>query len=156
MDDISGRLSEILSDPQSMQQIQSLMSSLGQSGATAADQPAGEGSYTGTSGGMPDMSVLSSLLSSMNGQQANALPGVASQTGDAGMADASQMMATVSQLAPLMQKMREDDDSSRLLRSLRPLLSADRQQKLDESLKIMQLMRLMPMMKNSGFLSGLL
>lgn len=154
MDDINDRLSEILSNPDSMRQIQSLMSSLGTGTAGAAPaQPAGEGAYPATgTGGLPDMSMLSNLLNSMGGSAQQTPPA----TGTNSDADGAQVMAAISQMAPLMQKMREDDDSTRLLRALRPMLSHEKQTKLDESLKIMQLLRLMPMMKNSGILSGLL
>lgn len=155
MDDISAKLNEILSNPQSMQQIQSMMSSLGgsESTATQTPQPA-QVAQQAQGGGLPDMSMLSSLLGSMGSQQ-GAVSTQTEEVADSGF-DAAQMMSAVSKMAPLMGKMKEEDDSTRLLRSLRPLLSNERQQKLDESLKIMQLMRLMPMMKNSGFLSGLL
>ena len=148
MEDVNQRISEILSDPQSMQQIQSLMSSLGMnSDNQASAQPAGEGA----TGGMPDLSMLSGLLGSLNGQ--SALPAA---TGGAADDTAAQMAMAVSRMAPLMQKMKDDDDSTRLLKALRPLLSMEKQAKLDESLKIMQLMRMMPLMKNSGLLSGIL
>lgn len=153
MDDISAKLNEILSNPQSMQQLQSMMGSLG----VTETAPAAPQTQAPQQSGLPDMSVLSGLLGSMNsGSQQNTIPVQAEGGIDTGGIDAAQMMSAVSRMAPLMGKMKEEDDSTRLLRSLRPLLSNERQKKLDESLKIMQLMRLMPMMKNSGFLSGLL
>ena len=52
--------------------------------------------------------------------------------------------------------MNQEDDATRLLRALRPLLSQARQKKVDEALKILQMLRLLPLLKESGVLSGLL
>ena len=52
--------------------------------------------------------------------------------------------------------MNQEDDSTRLLYALRPLLGAERQKKVDEALKILQMMRLLPLLKESGVFSGLL
>ena len=51
--------------------------------------------------------------------------------------------------------MNQEDDATRLLRALRPLLSPARQKKIDEAVKILQLMRLMPLLQGMGGLSGL-
>ena len=41
-------------------------------------------------------------------------------------------------------------DSTRLLRALRPMLSERRRQKLDQALKLLQFMRVLPLLKSSG------
>ncbi len=64
-----------------------------------------------------------------------------------------EMMGT---LVQLMGKMREDNDSIRLLKALRPLLSPSRQQKLDGAVKINRLFSLLPLLKESDLLSRLL
>jgi hypothetical protein len=63
--------------------------------------------------------------------------------------DALQMITKV---APLLSSFRQEDDSTRFLRALRPLLGEDRQKKLDEAVKILQMMRMLPLLKNSGIL----
>ena len=45
---------------------------------------------------------------------------------------------------------------SRLMHALRPLLSPARQRKIDEAVRILQLMRLLPQLKQSGILTSLL
>ena len=45
---------------------------------------------------------------------------------------------------------------SALLRALRPLLSHARQKKVDEAIRILQMLRLLPLLKESGVFSGLL
>lgn len=63
--------------------------------------------------------------------------------------DALQM---VTKIMPLLSSFRQEDDCTRLLRALRPLLSPERQKKLDESVKILQMVRMLPLLKNSGIL----
>ena len=58
--------------------------------------------------------------------------------------------------APMLAAVRQEDDSTRLLRALRPLLGEERQKKLDEAIRILQFMRMLPMLRQSGLLSGLL
>ena len=226
MDDIAGKLSEILSDPASMQQIQSMMNSLnlgGASGQAGGDPPpagsaidpsmlqglmqamGGTGGQAGgnspSSGSAIDPSMLQGLMNAMGGKAGHASGSTAppAQNADAsssplgGMdlsalsgllsgfqggspagnahtpaqnagvssapdqnAQMVQMMTAFSRMAPLMQQLNQEDDSTRLLYALRPMLSPARQTKLDEAVKLMRMMRMMPLLKDSGMLSSLL
>lgn len=49
-----------------------------------------------------------------------------------------------------------DDDRTALIKALKPLLSESRQQKADEVIKILRIIQLIPILKNSGLLNGLL
>lgn len=49
-----------------------------------------------------------------------------------------------------------DDDRTAFIKALRPLLSEPRQQKADEVIKILRLVQLVPLLKDSGLLNGLL
>ena len=62
----------------------------------------------------------------------------------------------VTRLGPMLSAARQEDDRIRLLKALRPLLGEERQKKLDESIRILQLMRMLPMLRETGLLSGLL
>ena len=62
------------------------------------------------------------------------------------------LLQTVSRLMPLFSRLRQEDDSTRLLH----LLSPARQKKIDEAVRILQLMRLLPQLKHSGILTSLL
>ena len=66
------------------------------------------------------------------------------------------LLQTVSRLMPLFSRLKQEDDSTRLLHALRPLLSPARQKKIDEAVRILQLMRLLPQLKQSGILTSLL
>jgi len=54
----------------------------------------------------------------------------------------------LSQLRPTLGRLQTETDETRLLLALRPLLSAERQVKLDRAVRLMKLMRLLPMLKN--------
>lgn len=65
-----------------------------------------------------------------------------------------EMLQTMMKVAPLLSSLHQEDDTTRLLRALRPMLGADRQKKLDEAIKLLQLMRLLPLVKSSGLLGN--
>lgn len=60
------------------------------------------------------------------------------------------LMRMMMKMAPLLARFRQEDDSTRLLRCLRPFLSEAKQKKLDEAVKLMQFMRVIPYLKDSG------
>lgn len=49
-----------------------------------------------------------------------------------------------------------DDQRVALLKALKPMLSEQRQQKADEAIKIMKIIQLIPFLRESGLLNGLL
>lgn len=143
MDDLNQQINQILSDPQSMQQIQNMAAALGLGAPKNEPPPAPQNKPPNT----PD---LSALLAGLGGGSS---PAPEPAGGLGGLSP--QLLQTVGKLAPLLSQANQEDDSTRLLRALRPLLSAARQQKLDEAIKILQMMRLLPLLKSSG-LSSLL
>ncbi len=60
------------------------------------------------------------------------------------------VMKMMMKFAPLVSRFRREDDTTRLLRALRPFLSENRKKKLDESIRLMQLVRVMPYLKKTG------
>ena len=65
-------------------------------------------------------------------------------------------LPSLSALGPLLAMGQQEDDSTRLLMALRPMLSAEKQDKLDKALKMLKLMRMIPFIKDSGILSSLI
>lgn len=66
------------------------------------------------------------------------------------------MMGKIAGLMPLFQQINSEDNTTRLLTALRPFLSDEKCQKLDSAKKMLQFMKLMPLLKQSGFMdSGL-
>ncbi len=59
---------------------------------------------------------------------------------------------TVMKIAPLLSSIKKEDKYTRFLKALRPLLSEQRRKKLDSSSQILQLVRLIPFLKNNGII----
>lgn len=136
MDDLSQQINQILSDPQSMQQIQGILSSLGGMG-----NGAGAPNPTPAPAPAPVPAPAPAANSGLGGITGGITP---------------EMLSMMAKLGPLLGQVNREDDSTRLLRALRPLLSGARQKKVDEAMKILQMMRLLPLLKESGVFSGLL
>lgn len=159
MEDLSQQINQILSDPESMQQLQNMISSLGlnapaqndgQAAAAVQANPPPQPPPAGT----PDLSALMGALGALgNAAQPNPQP-TALQSLAGG--DSARMLGMMTRLAPLLGQINREDESTRLLHALRPLLGAERQKKVDEALRILQMMRLLPLLKESGVFSGLL
>lgn len=58
-------------------------------------------------------------------------------------------------LSRAMKALREPDRNIQLLQALRPFLEPERQRKVDEAVKILHLMRLAPLLQQSGLLGGI-
>lgn len=122
MEDISRRISELLSDPQMLEQIKGLAGMLGQGGESTAEQPKesrppAETSYMKQSQqSMPDPDMLGMVM----------------------------------KLAPLFKNMNKEDDSTRLLRALRPFLHEERSKRLDGAIRLLGIMRALPLLKGAG------
>ena len=132
MDDMTSRLSEILGDPASMEKLRSLAAMLSgtkqQEGTPAAAQQ--------RSSPQPAPNTSS--------------PPSAAPTVD------PELMRVMMKLAPAFSRMRQDDSSTQLLRALRPFLGESRRKKLDEALRLLQLARMLPYLRNSGLLQSFL
>ncbi len=61
----------------------------------------------------------------------------------------SDMMGAFAKIAPMLSTIKEDD-TSRLLHSLRPFLSEEKQHRLDQAEKMLKILKIMPLIKNSG------
>ncbi len=63
-------------------------------------------------------------------------------------------LQAVMKIMPILNRLRQDDDTTKLLRAIKPFLSEERQKKLEEAIKIIRIINILPLMKNQG-LSGL-
>ncbi|MBQ1412111.1 MAG: hypothetical protein IIY93_02840 [Clostridia bacterium] len=63
-------------------------------------------------------------------------------------ASPTELAASLGQLVPLLGKIGQDDDMSRLIHALKPFLSGSRLKKAEEADKIMMLLRLIPLLQN--------
>lgn len=130
-----------------MRQLQSVMSSLGLSQDAAQAAPAAQ-SAPASGGGGPDLSALAGMLGSLAG--GGSAPQDHPSQNSTSALGSPDTLALVTRLAPLLSQVNREDDSTRLLQALRPLLSGARQQKIDEAVKILQLMRLLPLLGSAG------
>ena len=62
----------------------------------------------------------------------------------------SEILPTVMKFAPLLTAFREDDDSVRLLRAVKPFLSPARQERLEQAIRLLRIMRLIPLLRQNG------
>ena len=127
MDDLTGKISELLQNPA----IASLLSQFdAPQGETPEAQP--ESAPHAPPHSVPQTSAQRKPLSGLG------------LDGD--------MLQTVMKLAPLLSSLNQEDDSTRFLHALRPMLSNERQTKLDQASKILQLMRMLPLLRSQGIL----
>ncbi|MBQ7966138.1 MAG: hypothetical protein IJ331_08665 [Ruminococcus sp.] len=121
MDDLSAKISQILSDPQALQQIKGLGEQLGFPNTFSEPQ--------------------------VNEHREEPQPQM--NTGFS-----PDMMSMLTKLAPMMNSMNSEDDTTRLLKALRPFLSDERKKKLDEASKLLKMMKLLPLIKDFGVLDS--
>ncbi len=127
MDDLSSKISGILSDPQAMEQIKGLGEMLGLSNNDAQ---------------------LPLHKEEKKDKDENVIQGI---FGDS----SPDMLNAFSKLLPMMSSLKKEDDTTRLLSALRPFLSETRRKKLDEASKLIRIMKLLPMIKDVGILDSL-
>lgn len=153
MDDLNQQISQFLSDPNNMRQLQSVMSSLGIGGGQEESSPKNQNAPSSPSGNSstPDLSALAGMLGALGGGNSNQNQSPPQNQ----MIPGADSLAMAAKLAPLLGQLNQEDDSTRLLRALRPMLSEARREKIDEAVKILQLMRLLPMLRELGGLPGL-
>ncbi len=112
MDDLSDKIQQLLSSPDAMNQIQSMMAA---------------------------------FSSGSNAQQPSLSPPAPPPVPTNGM-DITNLL----KIAPLLNKMQQDNDGANLLKALRPYMHDEREKRLDEAIRILQLMRFLPLLKDLG------
>ncbi len=133
MDDLAKKLNDLLSSPEGMQKLQQAAASLG--------VMMGEG---GGEGGSPPAEA--SGAPSPPAPEPVSSPAVNNSAGDLdGLGD----MAAIARFLPLLSDMKGDDENTTLLKALRPYLQDERQQRLDETIKIMHMLKILPLLGGS-------
>ena len=128
MDDLASKLGELLNNPESMERIKNLASMLGGSAAAAASaNPA------------PPAAIPAAPEPPAEEAHAPAMPSVDNES-----------LQMIMKIAPLLSRVRQEDDSTRLLHALRPFLGEEKRKKLDEAIKLMQFLRMVPYIRNMG------
>lgn len=142
MDDMMAKIQDILSDEESMNQIKQLAGMLG----AARNEENSNEKVQDNSQGMPDLSKLfSSMSSNQNSQSQNS-------SSDNGLGFD---IGTLMQLQGLMQSVSSNDKNTELLLALKPHLKEDKQVKVDKAVKLLKLLALWTVVKESGLLKSI-
>lgn len=112
MDDIAGKLSQLLTDPEIMNMVKGISLNL----------PASD-------------------------KQEEAKSNKASDTSENLDFD---FMDKIIKIMPIISSFSNDDETTRLLKALRPFLSYDKQKRLDSAITLVRLIRLLPLIKEIG------
>lgn len=59
-------------------------------------------------------------------------------------------LSGITKLMPVLSSMKQDDETTKLLLALRPFLSEDKRRRLDEAKKMLQFLKVLPLLKNGG------
>ncbi len=146
MDDLVSKLQEILGSEEGMQKLKNVAEMLGVGNAlpdsSAENKQADQGGF--------DLSALSGLLGASNnsGQMQN------TEAGNSGLGLGGLDIGMILKLQQVMSAFHNEDDNTRFLQALRPLMREDRRHKVDEVLKMMKLFSLIPLLKESGILDN--
>lgn len=62
------------------------------------------------------------------------------------------MLSVISKFAPILSAVNQEDDNTRLLNALKPFLEDERRKKLDEAIKIMRILHVLPILKQEKIL----
>ena len=128
--------------------LSALLGLLGSSGSGG-----GERESSGGSGGGVDFASWQGMLGGLpRGEKEESMPAAAGGEGG-GLPFDPGLITTLSRA---MAALREPDRNIQLLEALRPFLEEERRKKVDEAVKILHLMRLAPLLQESGALSKLL
>lgn len=106
---------------------------------------------------------ISDIIASLTPDDINKLKDVASSLGVGQNAaketpqnnDTTKSSDLVGLLGKLSNFSSTDDERITLIRSLKPMLSEQRQQRAEEAIKILRILQLMPLLRDSGILNGL-
>ncbi len=130
--DLSQKINDLLSTPDTMQKLQSALGALSENGG-------------GDSGG-----DINALLASLGGLPTGGGNSPAPAAPEADAVDPG-MLAS---LAPVLGRLSHDDQNTVLLRALRPYLHGEREKRLEDTISMMRLMRVLPLLGGTDLFGG--
>lgn len=131
MDDLASMISQFVNSEEGMAQLQQVASALGMEGAMPGAAAAG-GAAAPAAGAQQsgDSGGLASLLGSLD-------------------------MNTIMLMQRAASAFKQEDKNTELLRALKPHFSPERSKRVDDAVRIIQLIRLLPLVKEMGLLERL-
>lgn len=165
--DLMGQIQKVLSDPESMAQIQQLAGMMGldagMSAPEADSQPDQAASAPSSPGNGPGLNLGEMLQNAFGGNSAGASSN-AEGTGAAGNGAAPAPgfgdfglpidLNTIMQLQGLMKQVSKNDPDAALLLALKPMLRPERQERVDKAIKLLRMVALYTAAKDSGLLQN--
>ncbi len=124
MEDLTEKITDMLSDPETMNTLKSISGLLGSSN--------NEKNY--------------------DTDEKNENPEQADKEENSGFSFSPEMMQIVLKVIPILSSIKKDDKYTKFLEALRPLLSEEKRKKLDSSSQILKIVRILPLLKNQGIL----
>ena len=107
---------------------------------------------------------ISDILSSLTPEDIDQLKNIASSLTGASQAETKKEQPQqdnifnadmLGKIGKLSSAVSADDNRTALIKALKPMLSEERQQKADEVMKILKIIQLLPLIRESGLLNGL-
>ena len=125
MSDIASQINQVLSNPEMMEQIKALSGLFGQSAAPSVN-----------------------AADNVNSESVSPIvqPSPLDMLGTDGLQAAMKFV-------PLLSELKKDDETTRLLHAIKPFLSPARQSKLDEAVRLLRVIRILPLLKNQGLIN---
>lgn len=124
MDDLTEKISALLNSPDGMKKIQSTLSALGMGGDDGGDTGPAP-ARRGCGAPFPPAVIL-----------------------PAGTAAGFPTCRCWPGWRPLLSGIKNEDENTRLLNSLRPFLSGDREKRLDEAIRMLRMLKVMPLLRD--------
>lgn len=98
---------------------------------------------------------INEIISSLSEDDINSLKSVADSVLGTGEKKTNNNPDILGGIGELTKMFSADDDRTALIKAIKPMLSEARQQKADEAIKMLRLIRILPVLRDSGFLKGL-
>ena len=133
---MTSKIAQILGDPKSMEMVKDLAQSLG-ANMNQRDKAAENNDKNGS------LSVNDNNSSTGGGDLSNMLSGISN------MPISPQQLTMVMNIMGKL-KSEQNDDRAKLLLALKPHLSPERQKKADNAVKMLKIVSLLPMIKDTG------
>lgn len=124
MEDLTEKITDMLSDPETMNTLKSISGLLGSSN--------NEKNY--------------------ETDENNENPEQTNKDENSGFSFSPEMMQTILKFIPILSSIKKEDKYTKFLEALRPLLSEEKRKKLDSSSQILKIVRILPLLKNQGIL----
>ncbi len=145
MDDLASMITQFLSSEDGMNQLRSVSAALGLPDIGAAAPQAGQNSFVpppvNNNGGTP---------------AGGGIPFFSSQGSSSSQAGAPSLdLNTIMLMQRAISALNQDDQNTELLRALKPHFSEERAKKVDDAIRILQLIRLLPLVKDLGLFNRL-